>query len=275
MTRDPLAGRLPVTVVTGFLGSGKTTLIRRLLAPSGHEPGGGDRQRVRRGRHRPRSDRGLVRERHPALERLSLLRRPHRPAGDAAHALRAAPGGRSDRLRPRARRDERPRRPGAGDPDARHRHDARCALPARRGRDAGRRGERTRPARPRSGGGEAGRARRPPADHQDRSGGRHGVARAAARAQPARRRRRRRPGRDRPRVPDRHRSGERTRRRGADRTLARLGVRRGRLPRRRRAAPRSRLSRRSRSGSTARSGGRRSPRRWSSSLRCVGRTCCA
>src|SRR5262245_2677387 len=29
--RDPLAGRLPVTVVTGFLGSGKTTLIRRLL----------------------------------------------------------------------------------------------------------------------------------------------------------------------------------------------------------------------------------------------------
>ena len=41
-------------VITGFLGSGKTTLIRRLLAPSGHEPRGGDRQRVRRGRHRPR-----------------------------------------------------------------------------------------------------------------------------------------------------------------------------------------------------------------------------
>jgi G3E family GTPase len=33
--RDPLAGRLPVTVVTGFLGSGKTTLIRRLLAHPG------------------------------------------------------------------------------------------------------------------------------------------------------------------------------------------------------------------------------------------------
>ena len=30
--RDSLAGRLPVTVVTGFLGSGKTTLIARLLA---------------------------------------------------------------------------------------------------------------------------------------------------------------------------------------------------------------------------------------------------
>src|SRR4249920_2472117 len=33
--RDPLAGRLPVSVVTGFLGSGKTTLIRRLLAHPG------------------------------------------------------------------------------------------------------------------------------------------------------------------------------------------------------------------------------------------------
>jgi G3E family GTPase len=37
MTRDPLAGRLPVTVVTGFLGSGKTTLIRRLLGHPGME----------------------------------------------------------------------------------------------------------------------------------------------------------------------------------------------------------------------------------------------
>jgi G3E family GTPase len=30
-SRDPLTGRLPVSVVTGFLGSGKTTLINRLL----------------------------------------------------------------------------------------------------------------------------------------------------------------------------------------------------------------------------------------------------
>jgi G3E family GTPase len=29
--RDPLAGRIPVSVITGFLGSGKTTLINRLL----------------------------------------------------------------------------------------------------------------------------------------------------------------------------------------------------------------------------------------------------
>jgi G3E family GTPase len=29
--RDPLAGKLPVTLITGFLGSGKTTLIRHLL----------------------------------------------------------------------------------------------------------------------------------------------------------------------------------------------------------------------------------------------------
>ncbi len=32
---DPLAGKLPVTVDTGFLGSGKTTLIRRLLTHPG------------------------------------------------------------------------------------------------------------------------------------------------------------------------------------------------------------------------------------------------
>lgn len=31
MTRDPLAGKVPVTLVTGFLGSGKTTLISKLV----------------------------------------------------------------------------------------------------------------------------------------------------------------------------------------------------------------------------------------------------
>src|SRR5918995_5539418 len=30
-TRDPLAGRIPVSIVTGFLGSGKSTLINKLL----------------------------------------------------------------------------------------------------------------------------------------------------------------------------------------------------------------------------------------------------
>ena len=34
---DPLAGRLPVTFITGFLGSGKTTLIRHLLSAPGME----------------------------------------------------------------------------------------------------------------------------------------------------------------------------------------------------------------------------------------------
>ena len=29
--RDPLSGRIPVSIVTGFLGCGKTTLINRLL----------------------------------------------------------------------------------------------------------------------------------------------------------------------------------------------------------------------------------------------------
>jgi G3E family GTPase len=35
MTRDPLAGKIPVTLITGFLGSGKTTLISRLLRHPG------------------------------------------------------------------------------------------------------------------------------------------------------------------------------------------------------------------------------------------------
>ncbi|MDH4190862.1 MAG: GTP-binding protein [Betaproteobacteria bacterium] len=36
-TRDPLASRLPVTIITGFLGSGKTSLLRRLLRHPGME----------------------------------------------------------------------------------------------------------------------------------------------------------------------------------------------------------------------------------------------
>ncbi len=35
MQRDPLAGKIPVTLITGFLGSGKTTLISRLLRHPG------------------------------------------------------------------------------------------------------------------------------------------------------------------------------------------------------------------------------------------------
>ncbi|MEY2660654.1 MAG: hypothetical protein RLZZ123_1826, partial [Pseudomonadota bacterium] len=33
--RDPLAGKLPITLITGFLGSGKTTLISKLLRHPG------------------------------------------------------------------------------------------------------------------------------------------------------------------------------------------------------------------------------------------------
>jgi G3E family GTPase len=35
MSRDPLAGRLPVTILTGFLGSGKTTVLKHLLTHPG------------------------------------------------------------------------------------------------------------------------------------------------------------------------------------------------------------------------------------------------
>ena len=107
--------------------------------------------------------------RHPALDNGCLCCVVRTDLQETLRdAVRAAPRGRGDRLRPRAHRDQRARRSGAGDADARDRHDARRAVPARRRRDAGRRGERARPARPRGGGGEAGRARRPAAGHQDR-----------------------------------------------------------------------------------------------------------
>lgn len=35
MLIDPLAGKLPVTLITGALGSGKTTLVRALLQHPG------------------------------------------------------------------------------------------------------------------------------------------------------------------------------------------------------------------------------------------------
>ena len=40
--------KIPVTVVTGFLGSGKTTLMRHILAKRERAADRGDRERVRR-----------------------------------------------------------------------------------------------------------------------------------------------------------------------------------------------------------------------------------
>ncbi len=44
---------IPVTLLTGFLGSGKTTVLNKLLRHPGHGRDGGGHQRIRRNRSRP------------------------------------------------------------------------------------------------------------------------------------------------------------------------------------------------------------------------------
>ena len=46
--------KIPVTVITGFLGAGKTTLIRNMLQNAGGRKIALDHQRVRRSRRRRR-----------------------------------------------------------------------------------------------------------------------------------------------------------------------------------------------------------------------------
>ena len=52
MTGLAAGERIPISLVTGFLGSGKTTLIAALLKQPAMAGTAVDRQRVRRGRHR-------------------------------------------------------------------------------------------------------------------------------------------------------------------------------------------------------------------------------
>ena len=82
------AVKIPVALVTGFLGSGKTTLLTRLLGAPGHGRDGGDRERARRGRHRPPPAATRRRAHGAAGERLPLLRAPRRPRGRAARPAR-------------------------------------------------------------------------------------------------------------------------------------------------------------------------------------------
>ena len=148
--------RVPCTVVTGFLGAGKTTLIRHLLENASGKRLAHHRQRVRRCRHRRRDPEGLRRRRLPGGK--------HRRTGQWLHLLhrrrRFRAGARPDPVahaegRPHPHRDLRPRPAQAAGPglpvavgeeprDGRRRH--------RRGRwrGAGRRPGRLRPRRARS-----------------------------------------------------------------------------------------------------------------------------
>ena len=86
--------RVPATIITGFLGAGKTSLVRHLLAQARRPPARGRRQRVRRARHRPRAAarlrrRGLRRGRHRrARQWLPVLHRRRRFSADPDAAAR-------------------------------------------------------------------------------------------------------------------------------------------------------------------------------------------
>ena len=56
-----MLAKTPVTIVTGFLGAGKTTLIRHLLEPCRRTAARADHQRIRRRRRRRRTPAGLRR----------------------------------------------------------------------------------------------------------------------------------------------------------------------------------------------------------------------
>ncbi len=60
------AARIPATIITGFLGAGKTTLVRHLLENAQRQAHRHHRQRVRQRRHRRRGAAGL---RHRDLPR--------------------------------------------------------------------------------------------------------------------------------------------------------------------------------------------------------------
>ena len=85
--------RIPVTVVTGFLGAGKTTLVRRFLAT----PEGAGTAVIINEFGSVGIDDALVRDQHrrghAARQRLPVLQHPLRPAD------RAAPPGRRARAR--------------------------------------------------------------------------------------------------------------------------------------------------------------------------------
>ena len=101
---DMLA-KMPVTIVTGFLGAGKTTLIRHLLAQRRRPPARAHHQRIRRRRRRRRDPeilrrRGLPGGRHRrARQRLHLLHRRRRFRARDRGAARARAEARSHRHR--------------------------------------------------------------------------------------------------------------------------------------------------------------------------------
>ncbi len=134
---------IPLTVLTGFLGAGKTSLLNRLIG----DPALAETAVIINEFGDVGLDHLLVREiqrrRRPAAERLPVLhaaRRPGRRAGAAAARSRQRPRD----VPPRDPGDDRARRSGAGAADRDGASLPGDALPARRRHHGGRRDQRRR-----------------------------------------------------------------------------------------------------------------------------------
>ena len=167
--RQARGGRIPVIVITGFLGAGKTTLVRNFLAT----PEGAGTAIVVNEFGEEGIDDALLRT---STDQVALLGNGCMcctsrtdPAGDTAR-----PRGRP-RARPhpafqaRHHRDLGARRSRPGAADLRHRPRARRRVSPGAVGGAGGRGQWRRYARLVGGGPQAGDPRRPAARHQDRS----------------------------------------------------------------------------------------------------------
>ena len=144
MSSNEPASLIPVTLLTGFLGSGKTTVLNHVLKAARHGRDGGHRQRIRRDRSRPSPGRAVERGCRAAQQRLPVLHGAQRHRRHVDQPVRRPRQGQGPVVHPRRDRDHRPRRSGADPAHPDDRADRRRPLHARRRRHDGRRGQRGR-----------------------------------------------------------------------------------------------------------------------------------
>ena len=202
--------RIPVTVVTGFLGAGKTTLVRRFLAT----PEGAGTAVVINEFGSVGIDDALVRGSSDEVTLLGNGCLCCNTRSDLQNALRNLVAERAQGNVPQFAahpdRNQRARRSRPDPADLRHRPRPGRRISCRGGGHRGRRRHRARHAGLVGGGAQAGHPRRPAGDLEDRSrqaAKRRAPDRAPARAQSARHRSHRGRRRARPALPHRERCG--------------------------------------------------------------------